>query len=190
MGIVRRKVKLELDSDEIKKTVRDLKNLRKSIREIDKAIEKVLDQAVKYCISITPVSDKDGNHLIDNTYWEKTPTGYRVVQEGKHVAFVEFGTGEIGESKGGHPAGDTVDWKYASGKHIFTTKDGKKGWYYPTGELYTSMKTGKTSEVHKFTRGQIPHMQMWKTAEFIQEKLGSEVQYMIVKEVKKVGNHN
>ena len=186
MASVKRTV--QLDRREIQSLIKDLKKLKKDIpKVVDKEIAKLLDEAVEYCKKITPVSDNKGNHLVDKTYWEITDTGYRIVQEGEHVAFVEFGTGVVGE-KSGHPAGDTVDWKYASGKHVFTTKDGRKGWFFPTGEMYTSMITGKTSEVHKFTQGQEAHMQMWKTAEFISERLGKRINYVIVKEVSEVGN--
>lgn len=53
-----------------------------------------------------------------------------------HVAFVEFGTGVVGKSAP-HPNAEYLAraaWGYATGAKIFTTKDGKVGWIYPTDD--------------------------------------------------------
>lgn len=53
-----------------------------------------------------------------------------------HVAFVEFGTGIVGQSNP-HRNGEYLakaSWAYASGRKIFTTKDGRVGWIYPTDD--------------------------------------------------------
>ena len=50
-----------------------------------------------------------------------------------HVAFVEFGTG-VALDNAMHPNAEYLalaDWNYGSGETIFTTKDGKIGWYFP-----------------------------------------------------------
>ena len=53
-----------------------------------------------------------------------------------HAAFVEFGTGvALGNTL--HPNAEYLakaSWKYGVGGHIFTTKDGKIGWVYPTDD--------------------------------------------------------
>ena len=51
-----------------------------------------------------------------------------------HAAFVEFGTGVVGQNSP-HRNGEYLSkasWAYATGRTIFTTKDGRVGWYYPT----------------------------------------------------------
>lgn len=51
-----------------------------------------------------------------------------------HVAFVEFGTGVVGQNSP-HKNGEYLaraSWGYATGSKIFTTKNGKVGWIYPT----------------------------------------------------------
>lgn len=51
-----------------------------------------------------------------------------------HVAFVEFGTGVVGQSNP-HKNGEYLSraaWQYATGPKIFTTQSGKVGWIYPT----------------------------------------------------------
>ena len=53
-----------------------------------------------------------------------------------HVAFVEFGTGVVGQSNP-HKNGEYLSlasWGYATGSKIFTTKDGRVGWVYPTDD--------------------------------------------------------
>ena len=53
-----------------------------------------------------------------------------------HAAFVEFGTGVVGQANP-HKNGEYLSkasWGYATGSKIFTTKDGKTGWIYPTDD--------------------------------------------------------
>ena len=53
-----------------------------------------------------------------------------------HVAFVEFGTGVVGKASP-HKNGEYLakaSWGYATGPKIFTTKNGKTGWIYPTDD--------------------------------------------------------
>ncbi len=53
-----------------------------------------------------------------------------------HVAFVEFGTGVKGQTSP-HKNGEYLSkaaWGYATGAKIFTTKDGRVGWIYPTDD--------------------------------------------------------
>lgn len=53
-----------------------------------------------------------------------------------HVAFVEFGTGVVGQNSP-HRNGEYLAkaaWAYATGPKIFTTQNGKVGWIYPTDD--------------------------------------------------------
>lgn len=178
--------KIGLDRNEISKAIQDLKSMKKEISSLPDDIEDILDQAVSYCQSLTPISDKNGNHLRYNTYWEKTSTGYRIVQEGDYIAYVEFGTGVRGKNNSYEDKDilGAIGWEYGVGKHIFTTKDGRNGWFYPTGEEYIS-KTGNRSQVYKFTEGQPANMQMYKTALWLEEKLGQRINLVIDKAVNK-----
>lgn len=86
-----------------------------------------------------------------------------------HVAFVEFGTGVVGQQNP-HKSGEYLSlasWGYATGGKIFTTKDGRVGWIYPTDE-----------GGFRFTEGMPSRPFMYETA------LELERQYMqIAKEV-------
>lgn len=86
-----------------------------------------------------------------------------------HVAFVEFGTGVVGQQNP-HTNGEYLSkasWGYAIGSKIFTTKDGRVGWIYPTDD-----------GGFRFTEGMKSRPFMYETA------LELERQYMqIAKEV-------
>ena len=61
---------------------------------------------------------------------------------------------------------------YGIGEHIFTTKDGKVGWFFPTDSTRTE---------YRFTQGQRANMQMYKTAQWLSKKLNVEVKLFVEK---------
>ena len=69
-----------------------------------------------------------------------------------YAKFIEFGTGVVGENSP-YPTSTPIEWNYASGKTIFTTIDGKTGWYFLArdGNVY-------------FTEGQPSRPFMYETA--------------------------
>ena len=78
-----------------------------------------------------------------------------------HVAFVEFGTGVVGQNNP-HKNGEYLSkaaWQYASGAKIFTTQDGRVGWIYPTDD-------GR----FRFTEGMPSRPFMYETALELQRK--------------------
>lgn len=79
-----------------------------------------------------------------------------------HAAFVEFGTGVVGQNSP-HKNGEYLSkaaWNYASGSKIFTTRAGRVGWIYPTndGEF-------------RFTEGMKSRPFMYETALELQNNL-------------------
>ena len=72
---------------------------------------------------------------VDGYYSPTLNVGFvRVTSD--HVAFVEFGTGVKGQNNP-HKNGEYLSlaaWQYAVGPKIFTTKDGRVGWIYPTDD--------------------------------------------------------
>ena len=72
---------------------------------------------------------------VDGYYSPTLNAGFvRVASD--HVAFVEFGTGVVGQQRP-HKNGEYLSkaaWAYATGAKIFTTKNGKVGWFYPTDD--------------------------------------------------------
>ena len=79
-----------------------------------------------------------------------------------HVAFVEFGTGVVGQNNP-HKNGEYLSkaaWNYASGAKIFTTQDGRVGWIYPTDD-----------GGFRFTEGMESRPFMYETSLELQSKL-------------------
>ena len=72
---------------------------------------------------------------VDGYYSSTSNIGFvRVTSD--HVAFVEFGTGVVGQANP-HRNGEYLSkaaWQYATGPKIFTKKDGRVGWIYPTDD--------------------------------------------------------
>ena len=97
----------------------------------------------------------------------------KVVAEGEQVAYIEFGTGRVGEKtypdthlpKQGVPI--TGEWQY----------------YYPSEYKRTSKTTGEEGWYHKFegeekarfTKGQSAGMQMYRTSQRLRNEMASIV---------------
>lgn len=57
---------------------------------------------------------------------------FYIVADSEHAAFVEFGTGQLGqEAAYPYPLPDGVDWQYNTGDTIFEISPGQYGWFYP-----------------------------------------------------------
>ena len=98
-----------------------------------------------------------------NGYYSPSLNAGFVKVTSDHVAFVEFGTGVVGQNSP-HKNGEYLSlaaWKYASGTKIFTTKNGRVGWIYPTdnGEF-------------RFTEGMVSRPFMYETALELENSFG------------------
>ena len=72
--------------------------------------------------------------LLKSIHYEKRNGGVFVIKtDNEHAAFVEFGTGQMGEEGPyPYPFPEGVSWDYNSGSTIFEIEDGQYGWFYPT----------------------------------------------------------
>ena len=97
---------------------------------------------------------------VDGYYSPSLNSGFvRVTSD--HVAFVEFGTGVVGQNNP-HKNGEYLSkaaWQYATGAKIFTTQNGKVGWIYPTDD-----------GGFRFTEGMPSRPFMYETALELQSK--------------------
>lgn len=77
------------------------------------------------------IHEKDGGST-------KNSAIFYIVADSEHAAFVEFGTGQIGEEAPyPYPLPEGVKWEYNSGKTIFEISPGQYGWFYQkNGEWY------------------------------------------------------
>ena len=156
--------KISLNISDIEKTIKDLKKIEKDIdKAVNDSLEEIIQEAVEYC------KQQSGNFEAD-TYYVKTDKGYRIVQEGYGVIYVEFGTGVVGDEHPHNPMHEQMGLlpHNAMKEHKFIAPDGREAWFYPKGD-----------GTFGITSGQPARMQMYKTAKWLEERLGRKVKYDI-----------
>lgn len=95
--------------------------------------------------------------------------GIGIIRAGGYCKYIEFGTGVRGR-EASHPSEEykaLMQWAYNSGATIFTTKDGREGWYYPADD-----------GSWRFTEGMPSRPFMYETAQYLKseaKRLASEV---------------
>ena len=171
---MKRSITITLDPKSIDSAIREV---RKSKRKAEfYAAQALIQRLVDFGVEIVKVkianlgAVSSGSLLsgVDGYFSPMENLGFVKVSS-DHAAFVEFGTGVVGQNSP-HKNGEYLAraaWDYASGSKIFTTKDGKVGWIYPT-------KDGK----FRFTEGMESRPFMYQTALELQSKFPE-----IVKEV-------
>jgi hypothetical protein len=129
-------------------------------KDYDKKVDLFLETLAKKGVEIAKlnVTSMDaiftGELLKSITSSRKGKGCYAIISNSKHSAFVEFGTGQVGqENPYPYPLPDGVTWNYNKGATIFEISDGQYGWYYPT-------KDGKW----KLTQGMPARPYMYETA--------------------------
>ena len=134
----------------IKVNILDPKSIDKAIKELNKYKKEVENKTVALAqrltdlganlvrVKIVEMGAYATGELLSGVEGYFSPTlnaGFiRVTSD--HVAFVEFGTGVVGQQHP-HKNGEYLSlasWGYATGSKIFTTKDGRIGWIYPTDD--------------------------------------------------------
>ena len=167
----------------IQVNILDPKSIDKAIKEINKYKKEVENKTVVLAqrltdlganlvrVKIVEMGAYATGELLSGVdgYFSPTLNAGFIRVSSDHVAFVEFGTGVVGQQNP-HKSGEYLalaSWGYATGSKIFTTKDGKVGWIYPTDD-----------GGFRFTEGMKSRPFMYETA------LELERQYMqIAKEV-------
>lgn len=138
-----KKIELNLFSD------KSIQNAIKALRAYENSLtykcrllaEKLAEKGVE--VARVQIADLDAiftSELIQSIHSEyvgsvKGGGIWAVVAGTDHAAFVEFGTGIVGQQspyEGKLPEG--VTWQYASGKTIRQLADGRYGWFYPDDE--------------------------------------------------------
>lgn len=124
----------------IKKAKKELEKYKKEIIENSKTlVQKLTDYGVEIArIKIVNMKAVDTGDLLSGVsgYYSPLLNAGFVKVASDHVAFVEFGTGIVGQGSP-HTNGEYLSkasWQYASGSKIFTTQKGKVGWIYPTDD--------------------------------------------------------
>jgi hypothetical protein len=149
-----------LSISDIQKATEELIEYKKELNEkIDIFVKKLAEKGVEMAKDkITSYQAIDTGELLDSITLKegdiiKSGSCYYIYTDCEYASFVEFGTGVLGEGTYIADFPDDISWDYASGTCVFTRKDGKTGWYYPT-------KDGK----YRFTQGYPSRPFMTETA--------------------------
>ena len=128
------------ESGSVKKAIKDLGKYKKKLEKNTRLlVQKLTDMGAKVVrIKIVSMGAYYSGELLSGVtgYYSPSLNAGFVKVASDHVAFVEFGTGVVGQNSP-HKNGEYLakaSWSYASGTKIFTTKDGKLGWIYPTDD--------------------------------------------------------
>lgn len=166
-------IQVQLDPQSIAKAIKELEQYKKDIENKTRLfVQRLTDYGAEIArVKIVGLGAYYSGELlsgVDGYFSPLLNTGFvRVTSD--HVAFVEFGTGVKGQSSP-HKNAEYLSkaaWQYATGPKIFTTKDGRVGWIYPTddGEF-------------RFTEGMASRPFMYETALELQRefpKIAKEV---------------
>jgi hypothetical protein len=136
-----KKISVNLNEDNsIKKAIRELRQYKKLVEtRTSRLVQRLTDYGADIArIKIVNLGAYYSGELlsgVDGYFSPSLNVGFvRVTSD--HVAFVEFGTGVVGQNNP-HKNGEYLSmasWSYASGSKIFTTQDGRVGWIYPTDD--------------------------------------------------------
>lgn len=149
------------DEDSIDKALDDLKNWRQDFdKKCDLFVQKLAEKGVEIAqAKVLEYNAVFNGELFDSLHVEKRKRGvYAIVSDSDHTAFVEFGTGQVGQSQPyPYPYPDGVSWEYNMGATIFEIHDGQYGWYYPLDD-----------GTWRFTQGMPARPFMFETANELQ----------------------
>ena len=158
-------INVELDPNSIKKAIKELKKYKKDVEKKTRVlVQRLTDLGAKVVrVKIVSMGAYYSGELlsgVDGYYSPSLNAGFVKVSS-DHVAFVEFGTGAVGATNS-HKNGEYLakaSWGYLSGPKIFTTKDGRVGWIYPTDD-----------GGYRFTEGMKSRPFMYETALELERK--------------------
>lgn len=123
-------LKAELSVSSLDNLLSDLNSYKEKLEMAPQKIEADIAEIGASSIedTLSNITDQDGNSA-GTVGIEETENGIKVFNQGKQIAFLEYGTGEKGV-KNSHPYSGKANWKYNSGTKIRHTKNGKRMWKY------------------------------------------------------------
>ena len=133
------KFKTDLSVSGIEKLKKEIINYRDNTlqQKVNLLAERLADKGVD--IARANVSKLDAiftGELLSSIHKRQVSSGkgtavFFVVTDSDHAAFVEFGTGQMGqEMPYPYPLPEGVTWDYNTGKTIFEVSPGQYGWFY------------------------------------------------------------
>lgn len=151
-----------LDPDSIDNAIKEIENYIEFVEE--KARELVIELTAMgkmRAVETIPVRTGTAMSSIDAYLDEDGNKG--IIRAGGYCAFIEFGTGVRGLGSP-HPSAEYIavmNWAYNIGATIFTTRNGKTGWYYPVNDERTEWR---------FTEGMPSRPFMYQTAQYLKKE--------------------
>ena len=160
-------IKIDLNKKgSLENGTKELKSYKKRVQEkTSLLVQKLTDYGAEIArIKIVNMGAYYSGELLSGVsgYFSPSLNAGFVKVTSDHVAFVEFGTGVVGQNNP-HKNGEYLSkaaWNYASGAKIFTTQDGRVGWIYPTDD-----------GGYRFTEGMESRPFMYETALELQRDL-------------------
>lgn len=133
-------IKVRFDPKSIEAAIKELNQYKKDLeKKVTLLMQRLTDLGAEVArVKIVSMGAYYSGELLSGVEGYFSPSlnvGFvRVTSD--HVAFVEFGTGVVGQANP-HKNGEYLSkaaWQYATGPKIFTTQDGRVGWIYPTDD--------------------------------------------------------
>ena len=133
-------IEIRLDPKSVESAIKELQAYKKEVEQKARLlVQRLTDYGAEIArIKIVDMGAVYSGELLSGVdgYFSPLLNAGFVKVTSDHVAFVEFGTGVVGQQSP-HTNGEYLSkaaWGYATGQKIFTTKDGKVGWIYPTDD--------------------------------------------------------
>ena len=133
-------INVKLDPESVANAIGEIRAYQKDVeRKVQLLVRRLAEEGANIArvkiASLGAVATGDLLSGVDGYYAPALGVGFVKVTS-SHAAFVEFGTGVVGQNSP-HKNGEYLAkaaWGYATGPKIFTTKNGRVGWIYPTSD--------------------------------------------------------
>lgn len=149
-----------LDPNSIDDAIKQLEDYQKSIDEkMEQLVRLLTTLGLEKARDLVPIDTGVAQASIIGYVDEAEGVG--IIRAGGYCKYIEFGTGVRGQNSQ-HPSKEylaIMRWAYNSGATIFTTKDGREGWYYPADD-----------GTWKFTEGMPSRPFMYETAQYLKKE--------------------
>ena len=147
---------VKLDPQSVADAIQEITEYQKEVeRKARVLVQRLTDYGANIArIKIVQLGAVDTGGLLSgvDAYFSPLLNAGYVKVTSDHVAFVEFGTG-VALKNTIHPNAEYLAraaWAYGSGSKIFTTKNGKIGWIYPTDDGGFRFTEGTSSKPFMF----------------------------------------
>lgn len=135
-----RTIKVKLSPQSVMDAIKEINEYKAEVERKSRVlVQRLVDYGANIArVKIISLDAVDTGELLSGVdgYYSPTLNAGFVRVTSDHVAFVEFGTGVKGQENQ-HKNDEYLSkasWGYATGQKIFTTKDGRIGWIFPTDD--------------------------------------------------------